>query len=118
MALVEPFLLRVGGNMLRLEEMKTALSEACLNAIEHGNLCDPSISYEVELLDEEQRVIIRVYDQGNGAWQEGGLPRSIHHMIEEDGETRGWGLPLIDRLSDEWELYMGFPHYIEMRFYK
>lgn len=120
MDMVEPFLIKIGGKMQRLKEIQIALAEACLNAIEHGNRCDPSIHYEVELLSEDSGVfVIRVYDQGSDFPREGiPLHRTISKLMNSEEETRGWGLLIIDRLADEWKFYDGPPKYIQMRFSK
>jgi anti-sigma regulatory factor (Ser/Thr protein kinase) len=118
MDMVEPFLQKTGGNLQRLKEIQIALAEACLNAIEHGNRCDPSIHYVVELLSGGSGVIIiRVYDQGTDFPRDGiPLNRTISMLMNSEEETRGWGLLIIDRLADEWKFHGGPPKYIEMRF--
>ncbi|MDI3329067.1 MAG: ATP-binding protein, partial [Alicyclobacillaceae bacterium] len=47
MALVESFLDGLGAGQARLDDLKTLVSEACLNAIEHGNGLDPAATYDV-----------------------------------------------------------------------
>lgn len=108
MHMVEPFFEESGFSKVRLEDIKTLVSEACLNAIEHGNAMDENLTYEVELLIRQHDVfIIRVYDQGGvNRWR--GLPQflPISSIMNTENETRGWGLQIIDSLADEWEFHI------------
>lgn len=105
MDLVEPFLDQIGASKMRLEDIRTILSEACLNAIEHGNGMDESKTYEIELLSAEaENLVIRVHDQGGRSrWNH--LPRfqDIQSVMASGQEPRGWGLQMIDQLADEWK---------------
>lgn len=46
--------------------IKLSLQEALVNAIKHGNKLNPSLSAEVNIKIEDDRLIIEVRDQGNG----------------------------------------------------
>jgi len=78
------------------QELLTAVTEACLNAIEHGNSLDPHLPVDVELISDEREVIIRVKDHGQG----------ITDLEPSPFETeRGWGLKFIQSFVDEIKLY-------------
>src|SRR5258708_8433191 len=48
----------------RIEDLKTAIAEACMNAIEHGNQEDKATSVTVLLTAAEERLEIKVPDHG------------------------------------------------------
>ncbi|MDW8405921.1 ATP-binding protein, partial [Chloroflexus sp.] len=55
---------RCGISSERVEDVKTALCEACTNAIEHGNRLDPRRKVQVVCAVDEQRFVIEVRDEG------------------------------------------------------
>jgi len=83
----------------RIEDLKTAVSEACLNAIEHGNKMDASMKVGIVLKPEEMKLQVTVQDEGNGIGQVK-TPR-IEDKIEGRSDSRGWGIFLIRNLVDE-----------------
>ncbi len=83
----------------RIEDLKTAVSEACINAIEHGNKMDASMKVGVVLKPEELKLQVTVQDEGNGIGQVK-TPR-IEDKIDGKDKTRGWGIFLIKNLVDE-----------------
>ena len=50
----------------QLERLKTAVSEAAMNAIEHGNKANPDVPVEIEVLASDDDVRVRITDQGGG----------------------------------------------------
>src|SRR2546423_15677035 len=48
----------------RIEDLKTAIAEACMNAIEHGNQEDQTTSVTVLLTAAQQQLEIKVADEG------------------------------------------------------
>ncbi len=83
----------------RIEDLKTAVSEACLNAIEHGNKMDTSSKVGITLTVEESRLQVAVKDEGKG-FHGPPLPR-IENKIEGKEKPRGWGIFLIKNLVNE-----------------
>lgn len=84
----------------RVEDLKTAVAEACINAIEHGNKLHASMRVGVKLTVGEGRLHIAVHDQGKG------LPASperpdLESRLEGRKDPRGWGIFLIENLMDE-----------------
>jgi len=90
---------RMGFTEDRIEDLKTAVAEACLNAIEHGNKMDTSTKVGITLTAEESRLQVVVKDEGKGVG-EIGSPR-IESKIEGKDKARGWGIFLIKSLMDE-----------------
>ncbi len=83
----------------RIEDLKTAVAEACLNAIEHGNKMDANIKVGVTLTVEESKLQVSVKDQGKGVDQV--LAPSIENKVAGKDKQRGWGIFLIKSLVDE-----------------
>lgn len=91
---------KVGFDARRVESIQTALSEACLNAIEHGNREDAETKVMVTLVAGELGLQIDVDDHGSGftrAYREPNLEKKL--AGREVG--RGWGIFIIRRLVDE-----------------
>ncbi len=83
----------------RIEDLKTAVSEACLNAIEHGNKMDTSTKVGITLTAEESRLQVSVKDEGKGTVK---VPTpSIESKIKGEDKPRGWGIFLIKSLVNE-----------------
>jgi len=83
----------------RIEDLKTAVAEACLNAMEHGNKMDTSTKVGITLTVEESRLQVTVKDEGKGVGEI--VSPSIERKIEGKDKTRGWGIYLIKSLMDE-----------------
>jgi serine/threonine-protein kinase RsbW len=86
-------------------DLKMAVAEACLNAIEHGNRLNPQLPVDVFINLEQETVIVKVRDRGTGCVE---LPQervlAEGTSVESNGE-RGWGIRLIEQLVDEWTFY-------------
>jgi serine/threonine-protein kinase RsbW len=85
----------------RVEDLKTAVAEACMNAIEHGNKLDASMKVGISLTIDRDRLQIDVQDEGAGIGQALPPTPDIDSKIEGTSETRGWGIFLIKSLMDE-----------------
>ena len=83
----------------RIEDLKTAVVEACLNAIEHGNKMDIHTKVGITLTVEESRLQVAIKDEGKGIG-EVSLP-NIDEKMEGKDKTRGWGIFLIKSLMNE-----------------
>ena len=57
---------RLGIEPARLERLKTAVSEAAMNAIEYGSQNDPTIPVEIEAVVEGADLVVRITDRGLG----------------------------------------------------
>ena len=83
----------------RVEDLKTAVAEACTNAIEHGNKMDSSTKVGVTLTVMDGRLQVDVQDEGRGV---GAVQTpDIDKKMAGDGDRRGWGIFLINSLMDE-----------------
>jgi serine/threonine-protein kinase RsbW len=86
----------------RIEDLKTAVAEACLNAIEHGNKSHPDTRVLVTMNFKDDRFSVSVKDGGNGIPQ---LPKdkAVMRSIEKLEPPKGLGTYLIKQLVDEVE---------------
>src|SRR6201998_4025834 len=50
----------------RIEDLKTAVAEACINAIEHGNRLNEGLTVGVVLSAGEDALEVKVIDDGKG----------------------------------------------------
>jgi serine/threonine-protein kinase RsbW len=83
----------------RIENLKTAVAEACVNAIEHGNKLDADTGIRVTLTMEPLRLQVDVKDQGSGISQV--TTPDLEQKMAGKEKTRGWGIFLIQNLMDE-----------------
>jgi serine phosphatase RsbU (regulator of sigma subunit)/anti-sigma regulatory factor (Ser/Thr protein kinase) len=86
----------------RLENLETALAEATMNAMEHGNRYDPEVPVKIQVLLINQRLLVRITDQGSGPPPSptAKMP-DLEAKVEGAQTPRGWGLFLIERMVDE-----------------
>lgn len=86
----------------RIEDLKTAVSEACINAIEHGNKQLETEKVIVTLTIDESKLKVDVEDKGNKFLPVTEKP-DIQRKIDGKLPPRGWGMFLIKSLVDEVE---------------
>ncbi len=86
----------------RVEDLKTAVAEACINSIEHGNKLDETLKVGVILSMSKDSLEIKVRDQGTGVHGEVHTPNMDKKMRGEES-PRGLGMFLIQALVDEAE---------------
>ena len=90
----------------RLEKLKTAVAEATMNAIEHGNKNRAEIPVEVEVTQNGDEIVVAISDQGGDA-SAGSDPAEEPDLLQklEGGQSpRGWGLFLIRNMVDAMEV--------------
>ena len=86
----------------RIEDLKTIVAEASINAMQHGNKGRVDAKVKVSLSCENSTIRVRVTDEGNGIKERPPNP-DIQKIIEEDGALCGFGLFLIEQLADHVE---------------
>lgn len=87
----------------RVEDLKTAIAEACINAMEHGNKLDETLSVGVILSMKPDSLEVKVVDTGTGPQAHSATPPDIDKKMHEEEEPRGMGMFLIESLVDEVE---------------
>jgi serine/threonine-protein kinase RsbW len=95
----------VGGLDIRgenLERLKTAVGEATMNAMEHGNKYRPEVPVEVRVEVVERDLMVSITDRGSGPPpSRGGDVPDLEAKLEGMQTPRGWGLFLIKSMVDE-----------------
>jgi serine phosphatase RsbU (regulator of sigma subunit)/anti-sigma regulatory factor (Ser/Thr protein kinase) len=98
-AAVEP----LGLSADRVERLKTAVSEAAMNAIEYGSRGQPDVPIRIRVTASATAVRVRIVDAGLG----GDVPIGSAEVPDLDAKLaglqkpRGWGLFLIEQMVDE-----------------
>jgi serine/threonine-protein kinase RsbW len=90
----------------RIEDLKTAVAEACINAIEHGNRLNEKLSVGVVLSAREDALEVKVIDDGKGMRSRPIKP-DIDRKMHGEEDPRGMGMFLIQALVDEAEWVAG-----------
>ena len=86
----------------RVDDLKTAVSEACLNAIEHGNKGRPNARVVITINYNDANFMVSVTDEGEGIKSPVANP-DIQKKIQELEAPRGMGIFLIKQLADQFE---------------
>jgi len=95
----------LGLSEARLERLKTAVAEATMNAIEHGNGNRPEIPVEVEVTQNGDEIVVAISDQGGENAGPSDDPSDqeepdIARKLDGDQSPRGWGFFLIRNMVD------------------
>ena len=98
----------------RLEQLKTAVAEATMNAMEHGNHYQPDKPVSIEVLASHKALSVRVTDHGGTRT----LPAhpdieapDLEAKLAELQTPRGWGLFLIKNMVDEMHISNDASHH-------
>jgi serine/threonine-protein kinase RsbW len=95
----------VGGLDIRgenLERLKTAVAEATMNAMEHGNKYKPEVPVKIQVLSSEADLSVRITDQGGSPVPDPDKEApDLEAKLEGLQTPRGWGLFLIKNMVDE-----------------
>lgn len=92
----------------KIDEVRMAVVEACINAIEHSQAPDRKVYLTFEVLGEDEPEILRitVRDEGVGFAPDDVEEPSIERKISA-ARKRGWGLKIIRGLMDSVEIVSG-----------
>ncbi len=85
----------------RLERLETAVAEATMNAMEHGNDYRPEAPVTIQVLASETVLSVRVTDEGGGAPIHESESPDLEAKLASQQAPRGWGLFLIKNMVDE-----------------
>jgi anti-sigma regulatory factor (Ser/Thr protein kinase) len=97
----------------RVNQLGTAVAEATMNAMEHGNHYNPEIPVMLQIFSSDQAIAVRISDQGGTssrpASEEYEVPDyeapDIEAKLAELQSPRGWGLFLIQNMVDEMHVH-------------
>ena len=85
-----------------LERLKTAVAEATMNAMEHGNRYNPEVPVEIQVWRLEKCLLVRIIDRGSGPPPSPNAQTpDLEAKLEGMQTPRGWGLFLIKNMVDE-----------------
>ena len=92
----------------RIDEVRMAVVEACINALEHSRATDREVYVTFEVLGEAapEKLRITVRDTGVGFSPAELAEPTIEEKLKSQ-RKRGWGLKIIRGLMDEVEIHSG-----------
>ncbi len=91
----------------RLERLKTAVAEATMNAMEHGNGYRPEKPVAVRVAATGEAVQVRITDLGGDTPVAVAETPDLEAKLAGDQSPRGWGLFLIKSMVDEMTIGTG-----------
>ena len=92
----------------RIDEVRMAVVEACINALEHSRASDREVFVTFQVLGEgdPEKLRIMVHDNGIGFAPDEVEPPTMESKLKAM-RKRGWGLKIIKGLMDEVEIRSG-----------
>ena len=87
----------------RIEDLKTIVAEAAINAMQHGNKEDPDARVTVSMKLKDNTIHVTVMDQGEG-FSEFMPDPDIERIVNEQDPPVGFGTFLIRQLADQVEI--------------
>jgi serine phosphatase RsbU (regulator of sigma subunit)/anti-sigma regulatory factor (Ser/Thr protein kinase) len=85
----------------RLKQLETAVAEATMNAIEHGNQGRPELPVRVHVTATGSAVTVRITDRGGGRPIPDADVPDLQAKLDGLQSPRGWGLFLIKNMVDD-----------------
>ena len=84
-----------------LEKLKTAVAEATMNAMEHGNHYRAELPVIIEVAASDAELSVRISDEGSGPPAFDSETPDLEAKLEGVQTPRGWGLFLIKSMVDK-----------------
>ncbi len=84
-----------------LERLKTAVAEATMNAMEHGNRYRAEVPVLIEVAASDADLSVRITDEGSGPPAFDSETPDLLAKLDGAQTPRGWGLFLIKSMVDE-----------------
>lgn len=95
----------LGLNGRRLERLKTAVSEATMNAIEYGSLGREDVPVDLVVAATPAEVVVRITDRAlSGPVPDDAEAPDIDAKLAGEQKPRGWGLFLIRNMVDQMDV--------------
>jgi serine/threonine-protein kinase RsbW len=98
----------------RIADLKTAVAEAYINAVQHGNEGRPDARVVIVFNFKDGILGISVFDEGDG-FKENPRDPDIERIIENLDPPAGFGVFLMKRLTDKFEYRKSGDHLNEIR---
>lgn len=83
------------------QRLGTAVAEATMNAMEHGNQYQEDLPVQIEVLHRQSAVAVRIRDFGKNPINSAPVEPDIDAKVAGMQSPRGWGLFLIKNMVDE-----------------
>lgn len=94
----------MGLDQNKVEEIRLALIEACINAIEHSRSKDRKVHINFAIREDHLEIVIQDFGEGFDV-------EDVRERIAERDSNkllkRGWGLKIMEELMDEVEMHSG-----------
>ncbi len=101
LALVAAAVSESGLSANQMERLKTAVAEATMNAIEHGNHEQSDLPVEVAVFEDRGDVVVTISDRGAVTSNHGSpVEPDLDDKLAGLQTPRGWGLFLIRHMVD------------------
>jgi serine/threonine-protein kinase RsbW len=84
-----------------VERLKTAVAEATMNAMEHGNHYRVELPVVIEVAASDAELSVKITDEGSGPLAFDSETPDLEAKLEGMQTPRGWGLFLIKSMVDE-----------------
>jgi serine phosphatase RsbU (regulator of sigma subunit)/anti-sigma regulatory factor (Ser/Thr protein kinase) len=95
----------LGLNGRRLERLKTAVSEATMNAIEYGSLGREDVPVDLVVAATPAEIVVRITDRAlSGPVPPNAEAPDIDAKLAGEQKPRGWGLFLIRNMVDQMDV--------------
>jgi anti-sigma regulatory factor (Ser/Thr protein kinase) len=95
----------------RMERLKTAVAEAVMNAMEHGNHFIEDLLVDIEVWVDDQRLYVLVSDHGGSQAIPTHTEPDLEAKLAGIQSPRGWGLFLIENMVDELRVTSDVTHH-------
>ena len=93
-----------------LERLKTAVGEATMNAMEHGNKYRAEVPVLIEVSASETQLSVKITDEGSGPPAFHAETPDLEAKLEGMQSPRGWGIFLIKNMVDDMDV-TGYEHH-------
>ena len=87
-----------------LERLKTAVAEATMNAMEHGNKYRAEVPVLIEVSASDTQLSVKITDEGSGPPAFHAETPDLEAKLKGMQTPRGWGLFLIKNMVDDMEV--------------
>jgi anti-sigma regulatory factor (Ser/Thr protein kinase) len=101
----------LGLSTRRLEQLKTAVAEATLNAMEHGNHYCREVPVAIKVLASEMTLAVYITDSGGNTPIPEPVSPDLEAKLASQQASRGWGLFLIKSMVDDMHVICDETHH-------
>ncbi|MCA9866392.1 MAG: SpoIIE family protein phosphatase [Anaerolineae bacterium] len=95
----------------KTERLKTAVAEATMNAMEHGNKYSADKAVSIEVVRDEQDLIVSITDRGGARLIPDAEAPDLTAKLAGQQSPRGWGLFLIRNMVDDLQVVSDDRHH-------